>query len=112
MFKSPENDFQYAYHDRNFYVIPKENYIEFKSITRDKVTPTVNPYKFSVAMLSQFRKKIYITLTNYEFEYDVGFKRDWIALTEGINEGIRLFEELIARRKLKPKKKRKRFILL
>ncbi len=112
MFKSPENYYQYAYHDRKFYVMPKENYIEFKSITRDGVTPTVNPYKFSVAMLSQFRRKIYITLTNYEFEYDVGFKRDWIALLEGINEGIRLFEELIARRKEVVPKKKKRFILI
>lgn len=100
------NDFRYAYYDRKFYVIPLDRYEEFMNIKRDKITPKVDPYKFSVAMLSQFRKRIYITLTNYEFEYDVGFKRDWIALVEGVNEGMRLFEEHIERRKKKPTKKK------
>ncbi len=76
-------------------MLTQEQHIEFMSIERDLTRPTVDPYKFSVAMLTYFRKKIYITLTNYEFEFNVGFKRDWIALVEGINEGIRIFEEEI-----------------
>ena len=112
MFNPPENDYQYVYYDSKFFVMAKELYEEYMNTKRAGVMSKVDPYKFSVAMLSQFRKRIYITLINYEFSYDVGFKRDWIALKEGIDEGVRLFEELIERRKQKPKKKRKRFIIV
>jgi hypothetical protein len=116
MFKSPENDFSYVEHDHKFYVMPAEMYEEYMEMPRTtstlNFTKKVNPYKYSVAMLSRWRKKIYITLTNYEFEYDVGFKRDWIELVEAVNEGIRIYEELIEMRKQKPKKKRKRFIIV
>jgi hypothetical protein len=115
MFKSPENDFSYVEHDRKFFVMPAEMYEEYMQMPRTtstlNFTKKVDPYKYSVAMLSRFKKKIYITLTNYEFEYDVGFKRDWIELVEAVNEGIRIYEELIESRKKVPKK-RKRFIIV
>ncbi len=116
MFKNPENEYQYVYHEKKFYVMSRELYIEYKNIPRDtstnNFTSKVNPYKFSVAMLSRFRKRIYVTLTNYEFEYDIGFKQDWILFKDGVDEGIRMFEDLIEKMKQKPKKKRKRFIIV
>lgn len=111
MFRYPENEYQYVYYDRKFFVIPKDYYEEYMSMKRDSVTPKVDPYKFSVAMISRVSRRMYITLTNYEFEYDVGFKRDWTALKEGVDDGLRLFQELIDSHKQKPKKK-KRFIIV
>lgn len=98
--------YKYIWYDGNFWVLPSWQYEEFMNIPRNRITPRVDPYKFSVAMISLFRKKLYVTMTNRYGDFEVGFKRDWIALFEAINEGIRLFEEEIERRKLKKKQKK------
>jgi len=100
------NDYKHVKYEGDFYLIPDLQYVEYMSIPRNSTRPKVDPYKFSVAKISSYEKKPYITLTNYEFEYDVGFKRDWIDLVEAINEGIRLWHKDKER---KPKKKKGRF---
>ncbi len=97
------NAYKYVKYEGDFYIIPDFHYEEYMSIPRNTTRPRVDPYKFSVAKISSYEKKPYVTLTNYEFEYDVGFKRDWIDLVEAINHGLRLWEKS---RERKPKKKK------
>lgn len=100
--------YKYIWYDRDFWVLPTWQYEEIMNIPRNKVTPTIDPYKFSVAKLSRFRGKIYITMTQrHEGDFEVGFERDWIAFTEAITEGIRLYKEEIERRKLPGKEKKR-----
>ena len=85
--------YKYVKYDSDWYVIPDFHYEEYMSIPRNSIRPKVDPYKFSVAKISSYEKKPYVTLTNYEFEFDVGFQRDWIDLVEAINEGLRLWKK-------------------
>ena len=97
------NSYKYVKYEGDFYIIPDFHYEEYMSIPRNTTRPRVDPYKFSVAKISSYMKKPYVTLTNYEFEYDVGYKRDWVDLVEAINHGIYLWEKS---RERKPKKKK------
>jgi hypothetical protein len=100
------NPYKYVKYESNFFVLPDELYTEFMNIPRNSTNPRVDPYKYSVAMLTSTKRGIVISLTNYEFEHTVGYKRDWIAMIEAIDEGIRRFEIIIEERKKKKKKKK------
>ncbi len=91
-----------------WYVMHTEQHIEFMNIPRDSTNPIVDPYKFSVAMLTRRKKRIYVALiTGSNYEFDIGIKREWIAFVEAINEGMKLFQEDIDRQKeIKDFKKR------
>ena len=105
--------YEYIMYDNKFWVIPEWQYEEFMSIERNSTNPTVNPYKFSVAMISMFRNKLYITMTQrHEGDFEVGFKRDWKALYEAINEGMRIYQEIMDSRKTTKKGKRSLMSLL
>ena len=92
--------FKHVKYKGAWYVLGEEEYIEYMNIPRDLTNPTVDPYKFSVAMIwYTVRKMPYVTLiTGYESNFEVGLKRDWIAFVEAINEGIKLFQKDIDRR--------------
>lgn len=98
------NDFKFVKYDGELFIIPNFHYDEYMSVPRNSTLPKIDPYKYSVAKISTYEKKPYITLTNYEFEYDVGFKRDWIDLVEAINEALRLWQKSKERRPKKDKK--------
>jgi len=88
-------NYYYVKYRRDFYVLHQLEYQEFTEIPRSASQPTIDPYKFSVAKISQFRYRSYVTLTNYEFENPIGFKRDWTAFKEAIDEGLRLHQEYL-----------------
>jgi len=101
--------YKYIWYSGNFWVLPTWQYEEFMSIPRNSTAPTQDPYKFSVAMLSRFRGRIYVTLTQrHEGDFEVGFMRDWIAFVEAITEGIHLYKEEIEKRRPEKIKKKRR----
>lgn len=101
--------YHFVMYKRELYILDNAEWVEYKTIPRT-VTEKFDPYKFSVCKLSTFKNKVYINLINYEFEFPIGFKRDWEALKESIDEGIRIYREYLD--KPKKQKKKKRFILI
>lgn len=96
--------YHFIMYKKELYVLDHAEWMEYKTIPRTTIDK-FDPYKFSVAQLSSFKNKVYVTLTNYEFEFPIGFKRDWEALKESIDEAIRIYREYLDRPKTDPKKK-------
>lgn len=92
------DEYHYVKYRWQWFVLGRDSYEEFMSIPRDSTVPFVDPYKFSVAMLSKKGRQIHVTLiTGYEYDFEIGIKRDWIAFVEAIYKGIEMFEADIDR---------------
>lgn len=93
-------EYKYVKYENQYFILDPNNFEEYMNEERSSSRPTIDPYKYSVAMLSNHRGRVFVSLTiNFITEFTIGFKRDWNAFKEAIDEGIRIFEEEIEEKK-------------
>lgn len=104
-------EYKYVKYKGQYFILDPHNFEEYMNEERSPSRPTIDPYKYSVAMLTKQprSKRIMVSITvNFPSEFDIGFKRDWIAFREAIDEGIRIFEEEIEEKRLQKQLKGKK----